>query len=186
MVKAEYAIGGISAHREFSPPIAKTEGLVMLFVANRFVLGCMFTATAGLIAENAWAHTASLDWLAGDWCMTTDNQSVEETWSSDAGGQLIGMGRTMVGGRVVAFEFMRIESEPGSTQYFAQPGGGAATVFTASLVSKNHLVVENPAHDFPQKIVYQREANALTATISGPGDDGQEKSIRFAYTACGE
>ncbi|HKX55190.1 MAG TPA: DUF6265 family protein, partial [Xanthomonadales bacterium] len=121
---------------------------------------CLATASSLLHADQVQALVPSLDWLSGNWCMTAEGQSVEETWSSEEGGQLLGLSRTVKNGKVVAFEFLRIESGDGITQYIAQPGGGAATVFTASLVSDNHLVVENPAHDFPQKIVYQREADA--------------------------
>ena len=57
-------------------------------------------------------------------------------------------------------------------------------MFTATEVAENLLVVEQPEHDFPQKVVYRREGDALTATISGPAGDGQEQSIDFNYQAC--
>lgn len=140
--------------------------------------------TAGMVADKAQAGTGSLDWLAGSWCMAADGQSVEEVWLPEAGGQLIGLSRTIADGKVVAFEFLRIEIRDGTTQYIAQPGGGSATVFTASRAAENELVVENPQHDFPQKITYSRVGNALTATISGPGDDGQEQSFNYNYLTC--
>lgn len=146
----------------------------------------LLAVQAGLLAGIAQAQEAGLEWLAGKWCMNTERRTVEEVWLPDVGGQMMGVSRTIVDGKVVAFEYLRIEAKDGTTQYIAQPGGGAATVFTASLVSANHLVVENPEHDFPQKIAYVREADALTATISGPGDDGQEQAISFDYHACSE
>jgi hypothetical protein len=94
------------------------------------------------------------------------------------------MSRTTRDGKVVGFEFMRIESAAGITRFIAQPGGAPATVFTASQVTGNSLELLNPEHDFPQKIVYRREGDLLTAIVSGPGEDGQEHSIRFAYHAC--
>lgn len=153
-------------------------------VANKFLLAGLFMAALAVLAGKAWAQSSNLDWLSGNWCLTADNQTVEESWSSAVGGQLLGMSRTIVGGTVVAFEFLRIETTDGTTQYIAQPGGGAGTVFTASRVSENQLIVENPAHDFPQKITYQRDGDVLTAMISGAGDGGHERSVQFAYQPC--
>jgi hypothetical protein len=154
------------------------------FAPNGISILCLAAAWSLLPASQAQAQTTSLDWLAGRWCMSTTTGYIEEVWLPEVGNQLLGISRTVKNGKVVAFEFMRIESVTGTTQFIAQPGGAPATVFTASHVTENRLELENPEHDFPQKIVYQREADALTATISGPGDGGQEQSIRYAYQAC--
>lgn len=94
------------------------------------------------------------------------------------------MSRTVRGGKAVTFEYVRIETLGAATQYIPQPEGGAPTVFTATKVGQNLLDVRNPEHDFPQRIVYRRDGNALTATISGPGKDGQEHSLSFGYQSC--
>jgi hypothetical protein len=53
-------------------------------------------------------------------------------------------------------------------------------------VTANEVVFENPAHDFPKKITYKRDGDALTAAIEGPMG-GQLRKIEFPYkkTACG-
>jgi len=137
-----------------------------------------------LLPANVVAATTALDWLQGSWCMSTESGIVEEVWLSEVDGQLIGMGRTTDDGKVASYEFMHLVTADGKTRFTAQPAGGAGTSFIASLVAENHLVVENPAHDFPQKIEYRREADALHATISGPADDGEEMSFSFDYQRC--
>ncbi|MDZ4728883.1 MAG: DUF6265 family protein [Xanthomonadales bacterium] len=132
------------------------------------------------------AQAASLDWLQGNWCMTTESGNVEEVWTSDVAGHLIGMSRTVADEKVVSFEFMRIQKEGNETRFIAQPGGGPAISFTASLITENQLVVQNPRHDFPQQIVYRREGKVLTAAISGPGEGDQEMSFSFNYQRCGK
>lgn len=154
------------------------------FAPNGISILCLAAACSLLLASQVQAQTTSLDWLAGRWCMSTATGLIEEVWLPGVGGQLLGISRTVNNGKVVAFEFMRIESTTDTTQFIAQPGGAPATVFTAIHVTENRLELENPEHDFPQKIVYQREADELTATISGPGDGGQEQSMRFEYQAC--
>jgi hypothetical protein len=131
--------------------------------------------------DSPGTSSATLDWLAGRWCMAGENRLVEEIWLPPVGGQLMGVSRTISNGKVVGFEYMRIESDAGSTRFIPQPEGAPPVVFTATEVAQNLLVVENPKHDFPQKVVYRREGDALIATISGPGDGGQEQSIDFSY-----
>jgi len=143
-------------------------------------------AALAVIASNAHAQAASLDWLAGRWCMAGENRLVEEIWLPPVGGQLMGISRTIKGDRVVGFEYMRIESDADSTRFIPQPEGALPVVFTATEVAQNLLVVENPKHDFPQKVIYRREGVALFATISGPGNDGQQQSIDFNYLACND
>lgn len=42
---------------------------------------------------------------------------------------------------------------------------------------------ENPTHDFPHRITYLRTAaDSFTATIAGPGEDGESQEIAFHFT----
>ncbi len=137
-----------------------------------------------LVSGSVLAEAPSLNWLQGSWCLHSDSSAVEEVWLSDVGGQLIGMSRTVSGGKMTTFEFMRIVTVENRTEFIAQPGGGEGTVFTASLVAKNQLVVENLQHDFPQIISYQRQGDTLTALVSGPGENGEDSSFGLEYQRC--
>ena len=141
-------------------------------------LGCFSLMMPGI------ALAEGMGWLQGNWCLTTETQSVEEVWSSDVAGNLIGMSRTVTDGKVVSFEFMRIVTDHEGTHFIAQPGGGAATTFSATEVSRKQIKVENRQHDFPQRIVYRREGESLSATISGPDEGGQEMSFSYTYQPC--
>ena len=53
------------------------------------------------------------------------------------------------------------------------------------LVSQTDIeaVFENATHDFPQRITYRRTSDdGFTATIDGPGDDGETQEIAFHFT----
>ena len=82
---------------------------------------------------------------------------------------MLGMSRTIARGRAVASEYLRIDTRDGtdSLQYTAMPSGQSLTVFTASLVEPRHVVFENPAHDFPQRIIYRLDGDTLSARIEG-------------------
>jgi hypothetical protein len=50
--------------------------------------------------------------------------------------------------------------------YLAQPGGRAPVQFRLTARTRTGATFENPAHDFPQRIVYRRSGDSMVATIS--------------------
>ena len=125
-----------------------------------------------------------LGWLSGRWCTTGDEPKIEEHWLPHRGDMLLGVNRTLKGGRTTSFEFLRIVLVDGQATYVAQPGGGPPTPFTRTEGGVNWVRFENRAHDFPQRIEYRRDAEALHAEIAGPGGNGSERVIAFDFLAC--
>jgi hypothetical protein len=52
------------------------------------------------------ASIARLSWLAGCWESVRGERHVEEQWMQPRGGTMLGMSRTVVGGRASEFEQM--------------------------------------------------------------------------------
>lgn len=79
------------------------------------------------------------------------------------------------------FEFMRIEqAADGAIAFVAQPLGRPETRFAAREHGPDGVVFENPAHDFPQRVIYRRDGAArIAARIEGPGADGASRGIDF-------
>lgn len=109
-----------------------------------------------------------LAWMTGCWEFTADERTVEEQWMAPRGGTMMGMSRTVRGNRTVAWETIILrEDSTGAVSYNAFPGGQAPAVFPASEVSDSHAVFANPAHDFPQRIIYRRQGDTLAARVEG-------------------
>ncbi len=71
-------------------------------------------------------------------------------------------------GKLVGFEYLRIEERPVGIVYVAQPGGRPGTEFTLRKLQGTEVVFENPDHDFPQRIIYRiDEEGRLIARIEG-------------------
>lgn len=84
------------------------------------------------------------------------------------GGMLLGMSRTVSGEVAREFELLRIVRKDGVLTYIAQPNGGAPTPFAATTVSDSMVVFANPAHDFPQRVMYRKiGSDSLVARIEG-------------------
>ena len=142
-------------------------------------------AGLALGASAATAATAELDWLAGQWCGGSAERKIDEVWLPEAGGALLGMSRTVLGGNTESFEFMRIVPKGKDAGLHVQPNGVAPTVFAITEQGKDWVIFDNPAHDFPNHIEYRRDGAGLRASIAGPGRDGKALEIPFQYHRCG-
>ncbi len=126
------------------------------------------------------AKIDALAWLAGDWTGTKFKTSIEELWSPPAGGSMLAVSRTVNSAKKMsAFEYLRIEERGTTLVYVAQPGGGRATEFTLVELGANRAIFENPMHDHPQRITYERAERRLTA-VADDVDGG--RPLRFDFT----
>jgi hypothetical protein len=124
----------------------------------------------------------ALAWLAGAWAGTDASGVVtEEHWTSPRGNTMFGVNRTIAGDETVFFEFLRIERDDDGLVYLAAPRGRApATPFRLIESDGTRLVFENPGHDFPQRIIYDLQADGVTLELRIEGtDDGGERSSRW-------
>ena len=120
-----------------------------------------------LVAASPAATVDDLAWFAGDWVSEADGRWTEESWASPRGGVMLGYSRSGRGEELREYEFIRIaRGDDGALVYIAQPQGGAPVAFRLVRQDGTRASFENPAHDYPQRIVYARDGDTLTATIS--------------------
>ena len=72
------------------------------------------------LSAPAAAVLGDLAWLAGAWVGTRGKSSIEERWSPPLGGAMLGVSRTVKGGAMVAFEYLRVVERDGG--FFVQIG----------------------------------------------------------------
>jgi len=124
---------------------------------------------------------ADISWISGDWQTEPGGRrQIEEHWTKVAGASMLGMSRTVAGDKTVEFEYLRIEQRADGIYYVAHPKARCpGTDFKLTRASATEAVFENPQHDFPKRIIYQKTANdGLTASIDG--GEGS-KAVSFAY-----
>lgn len=98
-----------------------------------------------------------------------------------AGGAMLGVSRTIVRDTVREWEHLSISQTAAGLAYVAKPSGQAEATFPVTQMSDTLLVFENPAHDFPQRILYRRRgADSVIARIEGPRG-GQVRGIDFPF-----
>ena len=136
-----------------------------------------------------------LAWISGCWVYTSPRVFIEELWTRPAGGTMLGVSRTLrrtpTGDSTMAWEFIRVYARGTDLVYAAQPHNQPAAEFTSERVSDSVVVFANPAHDYPQRIIYRRAGkDSLRARVEGtqggrtPGARSRASDFPYVRAAC--
>ena len=95
---------------------------------------------------------------------------------------MLGLGRTVKGGKTTAYEFMQFREENGNLVFLPQPQGGERVSFPLKDAFGEKFMFENKEHDFPQRVIYERKGpGLLLATVEGTYK-GKEEREEFQMT----
>ena len=108
-----------------------------------------------------------LAWMTGTWTQNKNGEIVQESWLGPKGKMMAAVNLTSSAKRT-SFEFLRIVETPTGLAYLASPGGKTPVEFKLKEIADKRVVFENPAHDFPQRVMYWIEPDgAMIARIEG-------------------
>lgn len=118
--------------------------------------------------------------LTGCWSPEGEEAGSVEMWLAPAGESMLGVHRTVKGGKTVSREFMIIHPNVhGNLVFTALIDGQPATDFVAIPGAAGELVFENLQHDFPQRVIYRAQPpDRLAARIEG-NDAGTIRGIDY-------
>ena len=135
------------------------------------VLALLIVVAGCLVSEGQTVKVESFGWMAGCWELNVPQRqmTITEHWMRPSGGTMIGMSRTVRGGKTTGFEFIRIITTDKGIDYVAKPSSNKEeTAFSLVKASATEAVFENLAHDFPQRIIYRNQSpDELAARIEG-------------------
>jgi len=149
------------------------EGIVL-----RVITLLLFVSATVARTAPAQGHIGDLAWLAGDWqTAPTGARRVDEHWTAPSGGAMLGMSRTVKGDAMVAFEYLRIVERADGMFYVAHPNARApGTDFRLTSLTATRVVFENPQHDFPKRIIYEKKGeHGLSAVVDAGEGTHAEK-----------
>ncbi|MBI1766553.1 MAG: hypothetical protein HYR56_34530 [Acidobacteria bacterium] len=155
-------------------------------LGSLYLLLCLLPVAAPPQARQSAKPTVqALGWISGCWENTRGKRYNEEHWMKAAGNTMLGMSRTLNDGNIREFEFLRIHEGQGADQgniyYTSKPSGQPEASFKLVSWKESEAIFENPAHDFPQRIIYRRTGDAMQARIEGKMN-GQERGVDFPFT----
>lgn len=141
-------------------------------------------AMAAIAAAAAQRQRSTIDqvrWLVGCWEAKDARRTVREQWTLPVAQSMIGISRTVRNDTLVNYEMVLLRETPTGLAYEAHPSGQRAATFLEASRSDSSVTFENPRHDFPQRIGYERAGtDSLRAWISGSSAKGNRR-ITFSY-----
>lgn len=152
-------------------------------ISSKLRFAVLFLVCCGAVYSQSTSTVNDLKWLSGCWESNNVEKAllINEQWMKPAGGMMIGAGRTVKSGKTVDFEFLRIIEDAGSVFYVAKPTANKdETRFKLIKATASEIVFENPAHDFPQRVMYRLDGNKLLARIEGT-QNGKVRGVDFPY-----
>ena len=123
---------------------------------------------------------ADFSWMVGTWSETKDGTTTREMWMPPLDGAMSGVTQTNAGGKLVSIEVASITTEPAGVTFTARPQCQPPTAFVLKSGKSGEAVFENPAHDFPQRVIYRRCGQDLCARIEGTMD-GKAQAMDWRY-----
>jgi hypothetical protein len=152
----------------------------------RLALLCVGIEAASLLVPQA-TGIERVAWLRGCWEARSPRRVIEEQWTAPRAHNMVSLSRTLRGDSLAAYEQIILRERGDRLEYEAHPSGQPVARFMSIAISDTMVVFENPAHDFPQRVGYQRRgADSLVAWIEGTMQ-GQARKIEFPYAraTCG-
>ena len=111
--------------------------------------------------------------------------TIRETYTAPRAGAILGNSQVVRGGETVFFEFSRIADDGSGVAFRPYPNGETTVSFTLTRSGPGEAVFENPDHDHPQRIVYRREDDRLTAEVGNLDGSRTERFPMRAVPCCG-
>ena len=129
----------------------------------------------------------AIEFMVGCWAEQPNGDSgLREMYAPPAPNLMTGLSQFWREGRVVDFEFHRIDASPDGPVLTPHPRGVASVQFEPAEIGADRIVWQNLEHDFPQRISYTRVgADTLVARIEG-GEGGEARALewRMARAIC--
>jgi len=126
---------------------------------------------------------AQLAWLEGCWRGVANDREFREHWLPLRGDLLVGVSHTVMEGKTVGFEYLRLESRGPDVFYInSTPGQKELPFRLAEVTSVENGAVEfrfaNPDLSFPQKLAYRRASEGwLYASVEGRSNGVERKLV---------
>lgn len=134
-----------------------------------------------LTTQPAPAKLADLAFFHGAWRVEQNDTLNEEYWSPPRAGTMLGAARTIKGDKTVFFEYFRVEQRGDDLFYIAQPGGKPPTEFKLNSFDGRRAVFENPEHDYPTRVIYEKiDDQTMRASIEGM-QNGKKRGTSWEY-----
>ena len=124
-------------------------------------------------AADAASPLAQFSWLEGCWRGNVNQREFREHWLPLRGDLLVGVSHTVMDGKTLDYEYLRVEMRTEGVYYVTASAGQQETAYKLADVTTMDsgdvvYAFANSAQSFPQKISYRKGSQGwLYATVEG-------------------
>lgn len=146
----------------------------------------LLTVCCALVQQSSFTQKdfERLKPITGTWLTQRKNGNIYEYWARKSKTEFSGMSYTLAGTDTVPLEKVSLYLKSDEIVYAPVAFGQndeKEVLFKLTAIEGNRFVFENPAHDFPQRIVYDfRSVDSLYAYIEGTVKS-QRKRVDYPY-----
>ncbi|MHA3788574.1 DUF6265 family protein [Flavobacterium hauense] len=132
----------------------------------------LLSAAALLLLASCKKEITSANWFLGEWGNKSSEGELTERWKKENDSVYHGESYFVVSGKDTVFaEHIKLEDANGKLAYIVTvPGQNneQSVRFEMTSSNENQIIFENPEHDYPSKIIYNKVGtDSLVAEISG-------------------
>jgi len=122
--------------------------------------------------QKTYSNIEKASWFLGEWENKSADGELTERWKKENDSVYFGESYFVVGAKDTVFaEHVRLEEANGKLAFTVTVPGQNKELpvrFEMTSATENQMVFENPKHDYPNKIIYNRiEKDSLIAEVSG-------------------
>jgi hypothetical protein len=147
----------------------------------RFMMLILVLFSSLTFSDSNQADISALSWLAGNWEM----EGFKAHYTTPEGGQIFSISRYFKDGKVTFFELEHFYTKDGVIVVNPYPKGDRSVIFKIANFDPavKKAVFQNPEHDWPTEISYERTSeDRLFIQVSGP-QDGKKRVEKFDLKA---
>jgi hypothetical protein len=145
-------------------------------------------ASAPTSAQQTPRPLAALAFMAGCWRGDAGvDKTIEEQWTAADSDVMLATTRYLDDntGRTRSWEYSRIVVDSAGIALLPAPRGNQQGRFRLTATTAGEARFEDPAHDFPKRIIYRRvDARRLTVRVDGGEGDREAQEFRLENVPC--
>lgn len=150
-------------------------------------LGAMLAAVPAA-AQQPERPLAALAFMAGCWRGDAGvDKSIEEQWTAADSDVMLATTRYLDDNtdRTLGWEFSRIQADSSGIVLLPAPMGSQQGRFRMTASAQHRATFEDPAHDSPKRIIYQRlDAGTLVVHLDDGEGDREATELRLERVPC--
>ena len=119
--------------------------------------------------------------MTGCWALQSGDSETEEYWTKASAGAMLGLSRTVRGGRTIFTEYTQIREQNGALSMFVQLGlATSVTEFRLTKFSTNEAVFTSDLEN-PNRLIYRKKDDGSLFARTEGTKNGQPVSKDYPY-----